>query len=116
MLKRPRLSLDLTVACSSEETGEETGESMEGNESEIMERDVNATHLADMYLSTNPASSLVDSNPDEVSKEPNSLGYVREKVLNGCGCSRKCFHRLSVDDQEIYIHRLNVTEYVQSRA
>ena len=106
MSKRPRLSFDHVAASSSEETGESVG----ANESEIMQREVNATQLADMYLATNPATSLVDSNPDDVSKEPNSIEYVRKKVLKGCSSSRKCFQRLPADDQEIHIHHLNVTE------
>ena len=106
MSKRPRLSFDDVAASSSEETGE----SVVANESEIMQKEVNATQLADMYLATNPATSLVDSSPDDVSKEPNSIEFVREKVLKGCSCSRKCFQRFPADDQEIHIHHLNVME------
>ena len=63
-----------------------------------------ASVLADEYLAANPALE-----PDPVN-EATTIAFVHSKVAKGCGCTKKCFERISVTAEEIFIHRLNVTE------
>ena len=102
MSKRQRLG-DSSTSDSDLSASEDDGESG----LEVAYNDPSATLLAEQYFSTNPAIEL---DHEAVTNEPATIEYVHAKVLKGCSCSRKCFERLSANPEEIFIHRLNVTE------
>ena len=100
MSKRQRLGSTCDSDSSASEDDGESG-------LEVAYNDPSATLLAEQYFSTNPA---VELDHEAVKNEPATIEHVHAKVLKGCSCSRKCFERLSANPEEIFIHRLNVTE------
>lgn len=63
------------------------------------------------WLAVNPAR---EPDPENAANEATTIEFVHEKILKGCGCSRKCFQRLPANAEEMFIHRLNVTEMAKS--
>ena len=77
---------------------------------QVFTSELNASSLADTYLTSNPSSAhnAEETGADDISNEPNSIEYVRAKLLKGCKCSKKCFNVLAMNEIQIYHHRLNV--------